>query len=259
MRILILGLACTLSLLAVDGEKVYKEKCASCHSGYIPMSKLAKNFIDSNNTLLKLKAPTLNQISYRLKHHIGDMGGDEEMHRMEVEAFVADYLDDPRSQKSICRSEIMKYFDTMPSMKGKLTEDEIDAVSNFIYDYDDKMIAEHSVKYKAYDDAIREAKREHKLVIVEATSRRCHYCKKMDREVLADDDVADALRKDFIVVKIDLTRDKLPLNLKVSMTPTFFFVNREEKVIKTIPGSWSKDDFLEILHDAISSDDGGKK
>ena len=43
------------------------------------------------------------------------------------------------------------------------------------------------------------------------------------------------------------------------MTPTFFFVNQEEKLIKTIPGSWVKEDFLVILKEAKESDNGGKR
>jgi len=31
------------------------------------------------------------------------------------------------------------------------------------------------------------------------------------------------------------------------MTPTFFFINKEGQVIKSIPGAWNVEDFLEIL------------
>lgn len=259
MRVLSLGILVTLCLVANEGEEIYKQKCASCHSTYIPMSKLKENFMEENNTLLNLKAPTLNQLSYRLKHRIGDMSGDEDMHRMEIEAFVIDYLNHPDKQKSICMPEIVKFFDTMPSMKGQITDEEIAEVSNFIYDYDEQMVAKHSLSSSPYSEAMKKAKKEQKIVVIEATSKRCHYCKKMDREVLSDEDVVTALSKDFVLVKVDVSSQKLPLELKSTMTPTFFFVNPEEKLIKTIPGSWSKEDFLEILKEAQQANKGDVK
>jgi len=35
------------------------------------------------------------------------------------------------------------------------------------------------------------------------------------------------------------------------MTPTFIFVNKEEKIMAKIPGAWTKKDFLEILKEAV--------
>jgi cytochrome c5 len=63
-------------LAANEGEKVYQNKCVSCHEVYIPMTKLMENFVEKENKLLNLKAPTLNQLSYRLKQQIGDPKGD---------------------------------------------------------------------------------------------------------------------------------------------------------------------------------------
>ena len=238
------------SLLAGGGEEVYKAKCAACHQSYIPMEKLTENFLEKENKLLKLKAPTLNQLSFRLKQQIGDPKGDEEIHRMEVGAFVADYLVHPDKEKSVCLPGVIKYFDTMPSLKGKISEDEIEAVSNYIYDYEKNLISAKSVKYQKFEAAAERAKKEHKIIMVKATSKHCHYCKKMDREVLIDNAVVKALNKDFVVVSVDIGKDTLPLGLQCSMTPTFFFMDSEQKLIKTIPGAWNKEDFLEILNEA---------
>ncbi len=58
MRIALAMLLYVYALYAMEGKEVYEKKCASCHPGYIPMSKLKENFQDYNNTLLKLTAPT---------------------------------------------------------------------------------------------------------------------------------------------------------------------------------------------------------
>lgn len=249
-KIALLFLFSIISLLGSEGEKVYQKKCASCHETFIAVEKLMENFMEKNNTLLHLKAPTLNQLSFRLKQQIGDPKGDEDMHRMEVGAFISDYLMYPDKQKSVCLTDVIKHFKAMPSMKGQLSEDEIEAVSVFLYEYESQLIKEKSVKYEAFEIAIDKALKEDKIIMIKATSEHCHYCKKMDREVLVEDEVVKALQKDFIAVSVDVGKTTLPLGLKADMTPTFFFINKDKKIIKRIPGSWNKEDFLEILKEA---------
>ncbi len=234
-------------LSADEGEEVYQNKCASCHETYIPMTKLMENFVEQKNTLLKLKAPTLNQLSYRLKQQIGDPKGDEEIHRMEVSAFIADYLNDPDKQKSVCLRDVIQYFDTMPSMKGQISEEELESVSAYIYDFDQKVVAEKGVKHELFDTALREAEKNNKIIVIKAMTEHCHYCKKMDREVLVDDQVVKALQKDFVVVQVDITKNALPLGLTAELTPSFFFIDKDEKVLQKVVGSWNVEDFLEIL------------
>ena len=239
----------TLLLCAKDGKALFAKHCLPCHQLFAPMSKLKKNF-DHNNTILNLKAPTLNQLSYRLKKRIGDPKGDKEMHRMEVTAFMSDYVNDPDKQKSVCLEEVIKHFDTMPSLKGKVTEDELEEIGVYLYDFDKKIIEEKSVKYEGFEKALQRAKKEHKIIMIEAMSEDCHYCRKMEREVMIEDDVVKALQKDFIPVMIDIQKNRLPLDLKTELTPTFIFVDENAFVLLNVPGAWSKEDFLEMLKEA---------
>jgi len=258
-KVFLLGIFSTLFLFANEGEEVFKDKCASCHNEFVSIEKLTENFMESENKLLNLKAPTLNQLSFRLKQQIGDPKGDEDMHRMEVGAFIADYLINPDKQKSVCMADVIKYFDTMPSMKGQIDDEELEAVSEYIYDYDKNIIRSKRVKNENFSVALERANRENKIIMIKATSEHCHYCKKMDREVLIDDEVTQALNKDFISVVVDVSKQQMPLGLDASMTPSFFFVNKNSQVIKSIPGSWNKMDFLQILKEAREANKKGKK
>ncbi|HFQ62533.1 MAG TPA: DUF255 domain-containing protein [Epsilonproteobacteria bacterium] len=247
--------ATTLSLFADRGEDVYNHICAKCHQGYVPADELAKNFFEDNNTLLHLKAPTISQISYSMKQKIGDPMADDDIRRMEVSAFIADYIIYPDKQKSVLNPRIGKFFKTMPSLKGKLSTEDIEAISNFVYDYDAKIHEEKSVKDISFDKALEQAKKENKIIIIKATAPHCRYCAKMDREVLIDKNIVNLLKKEFIVVSVDLSKNVLPLDLRVSMTPTFFFIfpqkDKNKVKIKRIPGAWSKEDFLDILKESI--------
>ena len=250
-----LMVAATLSLFADRGEDVYNKICSQCHQLYIPNDQLVKNFFESNNTLLKLKAPTISQISYSMKQKIGDPREDADIQKMEVSAFIADYIIYPNKQKSVLNPRIGKYFKTMPSLKGKLTTEDIEAISNFVYDYDAKIHEEKNVKDISFDKALEQAKKEDKIIIIKATAPHCRYCAKMDREVLIDKNIVNLLKKEFIMVSVDLSKDVLPLDLSVSMTPTFFFIfpekNKDKVKIKRIPGAWSKEDFLDILKESL--------
>jgi thioredoxin-related protein len=250
MRIALAMLLSLNALYAMEGKEVYEKKCASCHQGYIPMSKLKENFQDYNNTLLKLTAPTLNQLSYRLKKSIGDPKGDNEIHRMEVAAFISEYVLHPDRQKSLCLDEVMQSFQTMPSLEGKISEEELEAVSTYIYDFDEKVVKEHSVHYEGFEKALQKAKNEDKIIMLKVMTKDCYYCRKMEREVMVEKEVIELVEKDFIPVAIDISTTELPLGLKTELTPSFIFIDKNAKVLLNIPGAWNKMDFLDILREA---------
>ena len=237
----------TLSMCANEGKILFEKHCISCHTPFVSMSKLKENFLDYNNTLLKLKAPTLNQLSYRLKQRIGDPKGDEDLHRMEVIAFMSDYIYHPDKSKSVCLDDILKHFKTMPSLKGKVSEKALESIGEYLYDFDSNIVKSKSVKYEGFEQALKEAKKEHKVIMLEAMSKECHFCRKMDREVLIEKEVAEAIEKDFIPVKIDIYKHKLPLGLKVDLTPSFIFIDSDKNLLLNVPGAWSKNDFLKLL------------
>lgn len=114
------------------GEKIFENKCSTCHVKYMDIPLLMRNFIEEDNKLLNLKGPTGNEISFRLKQQIGSKE-DMEFHLIETAEFVQDYLFYPDKAKTICLEGVIKHFDTMPSMKGKISEEEIEDVAFFLY------------------------------------------------------------------------------------------------------------------------------
>lgn len=122
-------------------------------------------------------------------------------------------------------------------------------ISKSMVDFEIKLerIQQSSIHYIDLKTALEEVKKSHKIIMIKATSKHCHYCKKMDMEVLNSPDIANLIDEDFIAVSIDIGSEELPFGLECSMTPTFFFVDEEQNVFKTIPGSWNVEDFLSIL------------
>ncbi len=132
-RLLLVLLIGTLSLVAkehkLDGEKVFDKVCSSCHIKMITSKETKKVF-------KTLKAPPMVEVSGQLKKNIKIIEDiDDEIHRAVVIAFIKDYVIYPHLDKSMCQAMALERFDMMPSLKGKLNEDELNAVSTWIYDF----------------------------------------------------------------------------------------------------------------------------
>ena len=101
---------------------------------------------------------------------------------------------------------------------------------------------------------LEKAQKQNKKIIVYATSKSCYFCKKMDRDVLNLMEIKNKIDENYVYMKIDVDETKLPFELRnvyKNITPSFFIVSKEGNYIKQYPGSWTKNDFLEILKENI--------
>ena len=134
MKRIVVGLIIgVVSLMAaeskVDGEKVFEKACASCHIKMITKPELMK-------IMKTVKAPPMIEVSNQLKNNIKIVEDiDDEIHRAVVVAFIKDYVLYPHLDKSMCAGAALDRFGLMPSLKGKLSEEELNAVSAWVYDY----------------------------------------------------------------------------------------------------------------------------
>ena len=103
-----------------------------------------------------------------------------------------------------------------------------------------------AIEWKSYDEGLKFQKQTHKPIMIDVVRTNCHYCKDMEKAVFDDKEMSSWLEERFIPVKINLDLHKLPLNLSVTFTPTFYFINEDHKVIKKVPGSWNIEDFKSL-------------
>lgn len=111
------------------------------------------------------------------------------------------------------------------------------------------LISLWGVEWVSYEDALKLQKKTNKIIMIDAVRTNCRYCVKMDENVFNDKEMSKWLSERFIPVKLDVDFDDMPLDIKVKMTPSFYFIDKESKVIKMIPGSWSIEDFKSITKD----------
>lgn len=240
------------------GQEIFLEKCSSCHGKFIDMKTLKTNFFEKDNKLLNLTTPTVNMLAYAMidsPKHIGDKE-DSEMQQIEIEEFLKSYLKNPDINNSICEPSIIKYYDIKEFVDYKLSDDDISNLAIYFMEYKKERLKKNPKKVRLLsnnfneEELLKEAKQTNKKILVYATSKTCHFCKKMDKEVFSLKDVEEEIQKDFIFLKVDIEDISLPFNLVKGyrgMTPTFFALNKEGKLQNKYPGSWNKKDFLMIL------------
>lgn len=120
------------------------------------------------------------------------------------------------------------------------------------------LVAAEIVWNDTYEQAQMKAKKESKPLLVLITSEQCGWCRKFEATTLQNEDVISKLNSKFVAVHV--TRDKsiYPKTLSAKMVPMNYFLDANGKVIYSMPGYWSVEDYQSILDDAILKYNKGK-
>jgi thioredoxin-related protein len=110
------------------------------------------------------------------------------------------------------------------------------------------------MKWVEYDDALETAQKENKIIMVMLSRENCGTCEYMEDVVFDDDAVVAEVLKDFIPVHIDIYKGFIPNDdLSYIGTPTFHFLNKDEKKIGRIDGGVNKKDFYNKLKEVLKA------
>ena len=113
----------------------------------------------------------------------------------------------------------------------------------------------NSIKYKSFQQAMRMAQKENKIVLLKVRSTPCKYCDQLDRILSTNTNLQKILNKYFEVVKIDSDYEDIPMGMTVRSTPTLIFIRPDSKqVLMKLSGIRALGELLEILNEAV--DDG---
>ncbi len=100
---------------------------------------------------------------------------------------------------------------------------------------------------KTFSEAVAQAKKEHKIILLEIYGTGCHFCTKMENEVFPKERVVNELKDNFILLKINGDEEEIPLHIEKQMTPMHVFVTETEDIKDMTFGFLNEKDFLELL------------
>jgi thiol-disulfide isomerase/thioredoxin len=106
---------------------------------------------------------------------------------------------------------------------------------------------------KNWKEILAQAKKENKLIFLDAYTSWCGPCKHMQSEVFTDMAVGYYFNKNFINVKMDMEEGEglqLSNDLQVTSYPTFFFINGDGEVLHKKVGAMEAGDLLQLGDDA---------
>ena len=99
------------------------------------------------------------------------------------------------------------------------------------------------LEFVSYQDALVLAKDDDKKIFLLFTSENCPWCDKQ-KDVLTNPELVKKL-KDYVVCFVDSKKEKeLSKTYKVRSVPSYFILDKQEKILKKNIGYKSKEEFL---------------
>jgi len=239
------------------GKKIFEQRCMDCHVGYIAPNKIKDNFFEKQNSVYMLTSPSVNMIADAITKgpkHIGKIG--DAGQQAQIAKYLKGMLYQPKRENSICDPAIMKYYDDKKPLSVRLNDAQIMSLVRYFMDYEKHrnppvplstdML---TLKYNAVT-ILAEARARHKRILIEASSDHCTWCEKMKKEVFPSEEVQGLLKEGYVFVDINVDKHKLPYGLDKKfkqITPTFFLLESDGSIVDRHPGSYFKDDFVQML------------
>ena len=157
MVLLFTGCNDTHHSVRLDGAKLAEQKCAKCHNLDMPPKTSDKEL-----------APPLYTVTVHLKDWM-KVDNPSEL-RGKFTAFVKSYVINPDRSKSYCNKESLETYGVMPSQKGNVTEDELEAIAHYAFDTYDQMKMLEILQEKAKIEALPPAQQ----VLATKDCKMCH-------------------------------------------------------------------------------------
>lgn len=120
--------------------------------------------------------------------------------------------------------------------------------------------AGHDLQWLSFDKGLAEAQKSDKKILVDVYTDWCGWCKRMDRDVYANNKVASYLTQQYVLVRVNAESSEelhykgktysemgLAEEFKVTGYPTILFLDPNGNHITSLPGYVKADEFLGIV------------
>ncbi len=101
-----------------------------------------------------------------------------------------------------------------------------------------------------YAQAVDEAKREQKNVMVVITTEYCRWCRRLEATTLTDGEVVRQVHEKYVPVHVTRDVDDYPAELEADRVPMIYMVTPAGEVLHWALGYMEPQQFLTVLKDA---------
>ncbi|GAA4848682.1 thioredoxin family protein [Algivirga pacifica] len=110
-------------------------------------------------------------------------------------------------------------------------------------------------EHTSWEEVLKKAKKEKKLIFVDAYATWCGPCKYMSADVFTDDQVGNYYNETFVNFKMDMESEAAKeFDYEVAAYPTLLFIDHKGKVVHRVVGAQSIEDFLVTGQNASNPD-----
>lgn len=103
------------------------------------------------------------------------------------------------------------------------------------------------VNYTDIFDAYDVAQAKDRPVLIMLSKKACPGCKYMRNVVYKNNKVSEYINEHFVAVDIDVYDEPVPEELEFFATPTFYFLDANEKILLRVNGGQKVEEFLQTL------------
>ena len=166
----------------LDGKKLLEQKCSQCHNLDLP----PKTFEDE-------KAPPMMAVAFHIKDFIKAANESEKIPK--AIDFVKDYVINPSASKSFCDKKSLESYGVMPSQKGNVTQEELQAIAEYMFEH---YTIKNLTEAQAIQNRLMKMPKGERLAI----KYNCLGCHKVERDLVGPSFAKIAKRYSFESKKI---------------------------------------------------------
>jgi cytochrome c len=148
----------------LDGKKLLEQKCSQCHNLDLP----PKTFENE-------KAPPMMAVAFHIKDFIKASNESEKIPK--AIDFVKDYVINPSAEKSFCDKKSLESYGVMPSQKGNVTQDELEAIAEYMFEH---YTVKNLTEAQALENRLNKMPKGERL----ALRYNCLGCHKKDKDLV---------------------------------------------------------------------------
>lgn len=200
---------------SLDGQLLLSQKCATCHNIDLP----PKSFEDE-------KAPPMMAVSFHIVNFM--QAPDENQRIYKAIEFVKDYVVNPSASKAFCDKKSLESYGVMPSQKGNVTQDELQAIAIYMFKH---FTSENLTKEQETLNTFNQMPKGQKL----ALKNNCLTCHKIDKELVGPSfiHIAETYKNNQKAIELSIKNGSTNKwkNSKARVMPPFKHLNDEEVAV----------------------------